>query len=116
MGRPREHGPETRELLLTIAARVLNDEGVAALSVRRLSTEANVSARAVYSLFGDMRGLLAELFRRGCETMVRLHERVPVNPDPLAVIGELALAYRHAALEQRELYGLMFERAATGFQ
>jgi AcrR family transcriptional regulator len=116
MGRPREHGPETRELLLTIAARVLNDEGVGALSVRRLGAEADVSARAVYSLFGDMRGLLAELFRRGCETMVHLHEQVPINADPIAEIGQLALAYRRGALEQRELYGLMFERAAPGFR
>src|SRR5215475_1257673 len=116
MGRPREHGPETRERLLAIAARVLAEEGVGALSVRRLSTEAEVSARAVYSLFGDMRGLLAALFCRGFETMVRLHEQVPVNRDPLAEIEQLALAYRQGAIEQRELYGLMFERAAPGFE
>jgi AcrR family transcriptional regulator len=116
MGRPREHGPETRERLLDIAARTLAEEGVGALSVRRLSAEADVSARAVYSLFGDMRGLLAALFCRGFETMVRLHEQVPVNRDPLVEIEQLALAYRQGATEQRELYGVMFERAAPGFQ
>jgi AcrR family transcriptional regulator len=116
MGRPREHGSETREKLLATAARLLDEEGVAALSVRRLSTEADVSARAVYSLFGDMRGLLAALFRTGAQTMVRRHEEVPRQQDPVAEILPLALAYRRAALEQRELYGLMFERAAPAFQ
>ena len=115
MGRPREHGPETRDQLLQTAARLLNDEGAAALSVRRLSAEVGVSSRAVYSLFGDMRGLLGELFRRESETMVRLHEAVPRQANPIAEILALALAYRQGALEHPELYGLMFERAVPAF-
>lgn len=115
MGRPREHGAETRELLLTAAARLLNEEGATALSVRRLTSEVDVSGRAVYSLFGDMRGLLAALYRRGFETMAQLHEEVPRQDDPLAEILCLAMAYRRAALEQRELYGLMFERTVPSF-
>jgi AcrR family transcriptional regulator len=115
MGRPREHGPETREQLLTAAARLLDEEGVAGVSVRRLSTEVDVSSRAIYSLFGDMTGLLTELYRRGIQTMVRLHEQVPRRDDPLAEIQALAVAYRRGALEQRELYALMFERAVPSF-
>jgi AcrR family transcriptional regulator len=111
MGRPREHGPEAREQLLRAAARLLNEEGPAALSVRRLSAEVGVSSRAVYSLFGDMRGLVGELCRRESETMVRLHEAVPRQANPVAEIRALALAYRRAALEYPELYRLMFERA-----
>jgi AcrR family transcriptional regulator len=115
MGRPREHGPEAREQLLRAAARLLNDEGPAALSVRRLSAEVGVSSRAVYSLFGDMRGLIGELCRRESETMVRLHEAVPRQANPVAEIRALALAYRQAALEYPELYRLMFERAVPVF-
>ncbi|HEY7046112.1 MAG TPA: TetR/AcrR family transcriptional regulator [Jatrophihabitantaceae bacterium] len=110
MGRPREHGPEVRAQLLRAAARLLNDEGPAALSVRRLSAEAEVSSRAVYSLFGDMPGLLAELCRRESETMVRRHEAVPRQANAVAEIQALALAYRQAALEYPDLYRLMFDR------
>jgi AcrR family transcriptional regulator len=102
--------------MLDAAARILDEEGVGALSVRRLAAEADVSGRAVYSLFGDMRGLLAALYRSGFETMVRRHEQVPINRDPRVEIEQLALAYRRAALERKELYGLMFERAAAGFR
>lgn len=115
MGRPREHGPEAREQLLRAAARLLNDEGPAALSVRRLSAEVGVSSRAVYSPFGEMRGLVGELCRRESETMVRLHEAVPRQANPVAEIRALALAYRQAALEYPERYRLMFERAVPVF-
>jgi hypothetical protein len=48
--------------------------------------------------------------------MVRRHEEVPRDQDPHAEIMALALAYRRGALEQRELYGLMFERAVPSFR
>lgn len=116
MARPREHGPEARAKLLAAAARILGEEGVEALSVRRLSDEVGVSPRAIYSLFGGMPGVIAALFRHGVEAMVTLHERVRRRPDARAEIIALALAYRQGALEQRDLYGLMFERAVPSFR
>src|SRR5689334_10960657 len=111
MGRPREHGPQTRERLLDEAARLLDEEGVTALTVRRLSDAAEVSSRAIYSLFGGMPGLVRSLYRRGFEAMSRRYDEVPQLADAMAELVELGQAYRRASLEQRDLYGLMFERA-----
>jgi AcrR family transcriptional regulator len=113
MGRPREHGPETRERLLETAARILADEGIAALSVRRLAGDTGVSTRAIYSLFTGMPALVAALLRRGAESMVRLHEEVPKSPDPVVEIPALAQAYRQGALAQPDVYALMFERRSS---
>jgi AcrR family transcriptional regulator len=108
MGRPREHGEETREQLLETAARILSEEGVGAVSVRRLAHEAGTTTRAIYSLFGSKEGLLTAMFRRASDTFTRIHEAVPVQADPLAELIPLGLAYRQSALEEPHLYGLLF--------
>jgi AcrR family transcriptional regulator len=116
MGRPKEHGEETREQLLDTAARLLSEEGVGAVSVRRLAAEVGTSTRAIYSLFGSKEGLLTALFRRVAETFVRLHDAVPVADDPFDELVPLGLAYRQSALEQPHLYGLLFGAAVPGFR
>lgn len=116
MGRPKEHGEETREQLLEAAARLLSEEGVDAVSVRRLAQEVGTSTRAIYSLFGSKDGLLAAMYRRAAETFNRLHQAVPVQTDPLDELIPLGLAYRQSALEEPHLYGLLFGGAVPGFR
>jgi AcrR family transcriptional regulator len=106
MGRPKEHGTETRDALLNAAAALLHAEGPAAVTVRRVADEVGTTTRAVYSLFGDKNGLMKALRYEAAETMRRHHEAVPERDDPVAEIPELALAYRAAALERPNLYGL----------
>src|SRR5215468_10039426 len=106
MGRPREHGTETREALLNAAGAILQAEGPAAVTVRRVADEVGTTTRAVYSLFGDKNGLMKALYVEAAETMRRHHEAVPIGDDPIADISELALAYRAAALEEPNLYWL----------
>jgi AcrR family transcriptional regulator len=108
MGRPKEHGEETREQLLEAAARLLSEEGVDAVSVRRLAQEVGTSTRAIYSLFGSKEGLLTAMYRRAADTFNRLHQAVPVQEDPLDELIPLGLAYRQSALEEPHLYGLLF--------
>jgi len=106
MGRPKEHGAETREKLLAAATEILGKEGTGALTVRRVAEQGGTTTRAVYALFGDKDGLLRALFRVAAETMRRHHEAVPSDEDPLRELDALAAAYRAAAREQPALYGL----------
>src|SRR5690348_6802388 len=106
MGRPKEHGTETREKLLAAATEILGKEGIGAVTVRRVADEGGTTTRAVYALFGDKDGLLRALFRVAAETMRRHHEAVPFDEDPLRELDALAAAYRAAAREQPYLYGL----------
>ena len=116
MGRPREHGPDTRARLMDVAGRLLGEHGASAVTVRRVAQEAGTSTRAVYSLFGDKDGLLRALFHEAAETMRRHHEAVAVSADPIAEIAELARAYRAGAREQPNLYDLYLGRAAPDVQ
>jgi AcrR family transcriptional regulator len=67
-----------------------------------------VTTRAIYSLFSGLPELVAVLCDRASEAMARHHEAVPVTDNPLGEIVPLALAYRAAALEQADLYDLIF--------
>jgi AcrR family transcriptional regulator len=116
MGRPREHGPDTKARLLEVAGRLLGEHGASALTVRRVAAEAGTSTRAVYSLFGDKEGLLRALFHEAAEVMRRHHEAVPVLADPVAEIRLLAQAYRAAVLEQPNLYDLYLGLGRPGVQ
>ena len=116
MGRPREHGAETKAALLDVAGRILGREGAGAVTVRRVAQDAGTSTRAVYSLFGDKEGLLRALFHEAAEVMRRHHEDVPVMDDPVEEIRALAMAYRAGAKEQPNLYGLFLGQAAPGLE
>jgi AcrR family transcriptional regulator len=114
VGRPKEHGAETRAALLAAAGELLHAEGPGAASVRRVAEAVGTTTRAVYSLFGDKEGLLRELSVDVAETMRRHHEAVPERDDPMAELPELVLSYRAAALEKRNLYDLFFGMVHAG--
>lgn len=114
MGRPREHSDETRTRILDAASRLLTDEGVVGVSVRRVAEEAGTTTRAIYSLFGGKEGLLKQLFHDAAETMTRYHEAVPEQDDPVAEVLALADAYRRAAVEHPHGYALLLN-GAPGF-
>lgn len=87
-------------------ARILAEQGFAGLSLRKLAAVCGTSTMAVYTRFGDKPHLLAAMYRAGFE---RLGERMrTAAADPLNSLAEVGRAYRLAALESRNLYGLMF--------
>jgi AcrR family transcriptional regulator len=109
MPRPREHDENTRRRLIERAGAILDEEGLAGLSTRRLAVDLGTTTRAVYSLFGDKAGLLRALYRAGFETLRAQTEAVPVTDDPARDIVALAEAYRASARQNRNLYALMFD-------
>jgi AcrR family transcriptional regulator len=109
MPRPREHDENTRRRLLDRAGAILDEEGLAGLSTRRLAGDLGTTTRAVYSLFGDKAGLLRALYRAGFETLRANTEAVPATDDAGRDIVALAHAYRDSARQNRNLYALMFD-------
>src|SRR5262249_643633 len=57
MGRPKLHGEATAGALLETAERIVDSEGLEALTVRRVAEGAGTSTRAVYSVYGSKDGL-----------------------------------------------------------
>src|SRR4051794_17905331 len=108
MGRPREHDAETAAALVDAAERVLQAQGLEALTVRRVATEVGTSTRAVYSLFGSKQGLVIALGQRAFEILGEGLEALPETDDPAADIVESGmLVFRRFALDHPSLFRMI---------
>jgi AcrR family transcriptional regulator len=110
MGRPKEHGEAMRAALLARAGQLLQEEGAAALSLRRLAGDVGTTTRAVYSVFGGKDGLLSAMYHKMGDTLTRLHDAVPEQEDPTEELRLLCLAYRESVRRHPTLYPLLFGR------
>ena len=108
MARPREHDATTAEAMVDAAGRLLQTEGVKALSVRRVAEEVDVSTQAVYSLFGGKAGLVRALHRTGFARLAAELDAVD-TADPVGRVRDLGLAYHRTARANPHLYDVMFD-------
>lgn len=108
MGRPRVHDADTAAGLLDAAEQMLQQEGLAALSMRALAARAGVTTRAIYSVFASKDEVLARLAARGFDVLGRLVSQLPVTDDPEADLIAAGLAFRGFATRHRALFGLVF--------
>ncbi len=109
MGRPREHGPQTKLALLGAAEALVARGGVEALSVRAVAEEIGSSVRAVYSVFGSKEGLIRGLAVRGFELLMEEVDSVPMTADPTADLAGAAInGFRPFALGHPDLFRLVF--------
>ncbi len=82
MGRAKVHDHATAAALLTAAERLVEAEGLEAITVRRLADEIDTTTRAVYSTFGSKDGVLAALGIRAFEVLGGLVAGLAVTDDP----------------------------------
>jgi AcrR family transcriptional regulator len=96
-----------RDELLQAAVGLLDEHGPDALQTRKVAGAAGTSTMAVYTHFGGMRGLIAELADEGYRQFDAALT-VPETADPVADLFVLAAAYRRYAIERPHMYRLMF--------
>jgi AcrR family transcriptional regulator len=101
-----EMGP--RDRVLAAALRLVAAGGPEAVQARRLAAEAGTSTMAVYTHFGGMGQLITEVVRVGYIWFGQRLAEAPRGGDPVADLLALGLAYRDYALENPQLYCLMF--------
>jgi AcrR family transcriptional regulator len=117
VGRPKEHGEETRTALLDAAERLIDEGGPDAASVRAVADEVGTTTRAVYSVFGSKQGLLEALATRLFEELNRAIEALPETDDPAADLVAGALqAWRTTVLAHPSLYRLVFLRVVPDLE
>lgn len=100
---PTYHHGDLRVALLGAAGKMLEKEGLAAVSVREAARQAGVSHNAPYRHFPDREALLAALAAEGFDQLSKALENRSGR--------ELAEAYVGFALEHRERFRLMFSGA-----
>src|SRR5918992_1125699 len=114
--RAQRQGQEAlRRALLDAASGLLLEEGPGALTMRRVAGAVGCSTTVLYTMFGGKEGLADALYREGFERLRRRLEAAGGDPDPLARLRALGLAYRDSALAEPGYYGVIFQQAIPGF-
>jgi AcrR family transcriptional regulator len=109
--RPYHHG-HLRQTLLDAADRLIESEGVHALSIRAVAREAGVSPAAPYHHFRDKDALLNAVAQEGWVRLDQaLGEAWSVAAQPRDVMINLGLAYVNFARENTALYRLIYGAA-----
>src|SRR4051812_12361648 len=115
MPKPKQRTPALREQVLAAALRLLGQDGVAALTARRLAREAGTSPAAVYELFGDKAGVVRALFFAGFAQLAEALGELREGDDPLEDLVALAQRYRRFIVERPALATVMFSRPFASF-
>ena len=108
MARPREYDEELRVRLIEEAARLLGEEGPAAVSVRRVAAACDTSTAAIYSLLGNKGALVRAVYLEGFRRLGERLDAVGTEDDPLDRLGAQHRAYFDNAMANPHLYAVMF--------
>src|SRR4051812_30650400 len=98
---------ETRARIVTVAARLLAEQGRDALTTRAVATAAGVQPPTIYRFFGDKNGLVEAVAEHGFATYLAGKEMPPADADPvedLRVGWDLHVGF---GLANPALYALM---------
>jgi AcrR family transcriptional regulator len=96
-----------RAELLHAAVQILNEDGPDALQTRKIASAAGTSTMAVYTHFGGMPALIAEVAAEGLRQF-SVAMTMPSTADPVADLMATGIAYRRWAIERPHMYRLMF--------
>jgi AcrR family transcriptional regulator len=114
VGRKRVHNEETAEALLDAAERILEAEGLEALTVRRVADEVGTTTRAVYTSLGSKDALIFGLGARGFALLAASVAALPRTDDPAAdlIVGAIS-GFRAWALAHPALFQVTFQQRAV---
>ncbi|MGE2720658.1 TetR/AcrR family transcriptional regulator [Mycolicibacterium celeriflavum] len=101
-----------REQLVEVGIRILERDGLAALSARKLAAEASTSTMAVYTHFGGMSDLIDAIAGESFIRFTRALTEVTPTEDPVADFFVMGGHYREFALQNPQRYQMMFGTAA----
>lgn len=105
--KPGSLTPRAQEIVAA-ARELLEEEGLAALSMRRLADRLGIRAPSIYKHLPDKRALEYAIISSAFEDQAVAFEAALSTTDPLTTIAE---EYRRFALDHPHLYRLMTERS-----
>jgi AcrR family transcriptional regulator len=107
------HHGNLRETLIEAALQFISERGPSGFAFADLARAAGVSAAAPYRHFRDRNALIAEIARRGYETLAAALERAwnDGKPDPVSAIEACGHAYLAFARAEPASYAAMFDTA-----
>jgi AcrR family transcriptional regulator len=113
--RRARYSEEMRQDILRAARAIIAEEGAGALSIRGIARRLGYSAPALYEYFDGKVAIAGALFVAGFQQLAVMLGEV-VEPDPVARLRALGIAYRQFALLHPQEYSLMFSRPIPEFR
>ena len=107
-GRRNPEREQIREKILAAARELIVREGYEAVSMRKIAARVEYTAMALYRHFADKETLLRALCLEDFRTLRHAMDRISVDPDPIARLRRMGLAYVDFALEFPNQYRLLF--------
>lgn len=110
------HHGDLRRVLLDTALRVIEHDGVAALSLQALTRKAGVSSGAPYHHFQNRDELLIAIADQGFELLLAemVRSSADASDDPLAQLRALGIGYVRFSLAHRGHFRVMFRPELQG--
>jgi len=110
MQQPRYHHGNLRNSLVSVGAQLLNDKGVAGISLREIARKVGVGHNAPYRHFRNKQQLLQAIAEEGCRTLKARNTRLELEfaDDPETQLFESGMQIVNMAAEQPNLFQLMF--------
>ncbi len=113
--RRARYSEEMRQDILQAARDIIAEEGAGALSIRGIARRIGYSAPALYEYFTGKEAIAEALFVAGFQQLATMMEQI-AQPDPVARLRDLGMAYRQFAIAHPQEYSLMFSRPIPEFQ
>jgi AcrR family transcriptional regulator len=114
MGRTRVHDEATGSALLDAAEKIVEAEGLRALTVRRVAEETGTTTRAVYASLGSKQALLSGLGVRAFDMLGAMVERLPLTSDPAAdLVAAGTFGFRPFALNHPALFRIGVQQTSV---
>jgi AcrR family transcriptional regulator len=114
VGRPKAHDERTALALLDAAERLIADDSLEALSVRRVAGEVGTTTRAVYSVFGSKEGLVVALGVRAFDLLRAAIDALPPTDDPAENLVEAGVVvFRRFVVQHPALFRLAVQQVAV---
>lgn len=109
----RKPHDEVRAAALAAAEMIVVEEGLAAMTARRVAAAAECSVGTLYNIFGHLDGLIGEVnlitLRRLVEDAARSQRELPEGVGRETRLVALATAYLHFARTHRNRWAAVFE-------
>ena len=107
---------QQRRILIQSAIELLLEEGPAAVSLRRVATNAGMSTQMVYTLFGGKAGLFQAIYEEAFDRLDDAMTRAAEGLDhPQAQLVAMGMAYREFGLSHPTFYRVLFGRPVSEF-
>ncbi|CAM4359870.1 transcriptional regulator, TetR family [Pedobacter westerhofensis] len=105
---------EVHKSILVAAMSIIKNEGAEALSIRKIADIIEYSPTIIYAYFLNKEAVLIELARQGYTMLIEITQnRLALVSDPKERLEVMLSAYIQFALNENELYQLMYTTGSS---